>query len=438
MAGLLFAVADSHATAAGWLANRNGLLSLVCGLGVLHLHLSWRRKGSPRFLAFALLLFAVGLGCGEAAIATLAYLSAWQLTQEEGSWPQRILPLAPYAAIAVLWRILYVSLGFGTRGTSLYLDPGSQPLVFLQALAERAPLLTAGQWVKLPVDLWMILPRDAQLAASALAALLVLGVLGLLWDLLRRDVLARFWALGMAFSLVPISAVLPMDRLLLFAGLGAFGLMAALCESTGVWPRDRARAPGWRRRVAWLLLVLHGPLAAMLLVARISTLPAILFIDSSFARQAPQGPEVAGQTFVFVNGAEFPVAYFRLMRTAPGDGPAPRRVTQLGALTTAHTVRRVDERSLVMRAEDGFLAHTIDRLLWDRDRRFTIGERIERPEFTAEILSLTRDDRPLEVAFHFRSALEDPGLRWLYWQDGRLIPFPLPALGETMSVEPGF
>jgi hypothetical protein len=54
--------------------------------------------------------------------------------------------------------------------------------------------------------------------------------------------------------------------------------MAALCESTGLW--DKARAPGWRRRVAWLLLVLLGPLAAILLIARIVTLPAILFIDS--------------------------------------------------------------------------------------------------------------------------------------------------------------
>jgi len=43
----------------------------------------------------------------------------------------------------------------------------------------------------------------------------------------------------------------------------------------------------------------------------------------------------------------------------------------------------------------------------------------------------------LRVGFRFRSALEDPGLCWLYWQDGRLIPFPLPAIGETTSVESG-
>ena len=224
--------------------------------------------------------------------------------------------------------------------------------------------------------------------------------------------------------------------MLLFAGLGAFALMAALCESTGLWPREKARAPGWRRRVTWLLLVLHGPLAAILLSARIVALPAALLIDSTFARRAPQGPEVAGQTFVFVNGVGLPVAYFRLMRTATGDAPAPRRVTQMGLLPTDQMVRRTDERTLVLRAEGGFLAHAFDLLLWDPGRRFIIGERIERPDFTTEILSLTRDDRPLEVAFRFRSVLEDPGLRWLYWKDGRLIPFPLPAIGETTAVEP--
>lgn len=105
MAGLLFAVADSHAMAAGWLAGRNGLLCLVCGLAALHQHLSWRRTGSPRFLAYALLLFALGLGCGEAA-----------------------------------------------RGSSIYLDPGSEPRLFLQAVIERAPLLAAAQWVKAPAE----------------------------------------------------------------------------------------------------------------------------------------------------------------------------------------------------------------------------------------------------------------------------------------------
>jgi hypothetical protein len=435
-AGLLFAVADSHAMAVGWLSGRNGLLCLVCGLGALHLHLSWRRTGSVRFLASALLLFALGLGCGEAALGTLAYIAAWHLVLEEGSWQKRILPLAPYAGLVVLWRILYISAGFGTRGSPLYVDPGSQPRLFLQAFVERAPLLTASQWLKVPIDVLVILPRQAQLTASILAALLAAGMLALLWRPLRREAMARFWALGMAFSLVPICAAFPMDRLLLFAGLGGFGLMAVFFECTGLWPLDRARDSVWRRRAAWVLLILHGPVAAVLFPVRTLAQP---LSDPSpvLARLAPREPEVAGQTFIFVNGHDMVVAYVRLLRVAIGDAPAPKQVAVLASFTTRQTVRRTDDRALEIRADGGFIASTIDRLLADPGRRFFPGERIERPSFTAQIRSLTADGRPLEVAFHFHTALEDPGLRWLYWKDGRLQEFPLPAVGETVTVPAG-
>ena len=439
MAALLFAVSDTHAGAAGWLSGRNGLVCLVFGLGTMHLHLSWRRTRrtrSWRHLLLAMILFAAGLACGEAALGATAYIGAWQFTREEGPWSRRLLPLAPYAGIVALWRILYVTHGFGTQGSSLYLDPGSHPVLFLQALVERAPLLLAAQWAKAPVDAWILLSRQTQVTASILAALIAAGLLGLLWKLVRRDARARFWALGMTLSLIPICAAFPTDRLLLFAGLGAFGLMAECFESTGLWPRDEAMASGWRRGIAWLLLMLHGPLAAFLFALRILSLPALTSFSHAGARQAPRGPEVAQQSFVFINGNDFLVVYVRLLRTAIGDAPPPRRVTQLASFSSLNLVSREDARTLVIRTEGGFLAQTMDRLLADPVRRFTPGERIERPDYVAEIRTVTADGRPLEVAFHFHQPLEDPALRWLYWKDGRLVEFPLPAIGERVAVKP--
>jgi hypothetical protein len=436
MAGLLFAVSDTHAMAAGWISGRNGLLCLVFGLGTMHLHLSWRRSRSRRHLLLAMILFAVGLACGEAALGATAYIGAWQLTREEGPWSRRLLPLAPYTAIVVLWRVLYVTLGFGAQGSSLYLDPGSHPVLFLQALVERAPLLLVAQWLKAPVELWNFLPRQTQITASIVAAILSTGLLGLFWKLFRHDGQARFWALGMALSLIPICAAFPMDRLLLFAGLGAFGLLATTFESAGLWPWNEVAASGWRRRVAWFLLLFHGPVAATLLVLRILAWPALTEFTYAGSRQAPRGPEVAQQSFVFVNGVDFLVVYVRLVRTAIGDAPPPRRVSQLASFNTVNLVSREDARTLVIRAEGGFLAHTVDRVLADPSRRFTIGERIERPDYVAEIRTVTADGRPLEVAFHFHHSLEDPALRWLYWKGGRLVEFPLPAIGERVAVDP--
>jgi len=178
---------------------------------------------------------------------------------------------------------------------------------------------------------------------------------------LHAERLARFWALGMAASIVPVCGAFPMDRLLVFAGVGAFGL-----------------------------------------------------------------------TFVFVNGNDFPVVYTHIIRTARGE-PAPRRVALLAPLS-ASLVLREDARTLVISPEDGFLPDPWDRLLSSPTRRFSAGETIERPDFVADVRSVTADGRPLEVAFRFRRPLEDPQVRWLYWVDGRVREFPLPGQGRSVAV----
>jgi hypothetical protein len=433
MAALLFAVEDAHVVSAGWIANRNALVCLVFGMAVLLLHLEWRRAGTTRPLLLALVALAVGLGCGEATLGAVAYVAAWQLTCEAGGWRRQLSPLAPYAAVILGWRLLYVSFDYGTRGSALYVDPGTSPLVFARALAERWPLLVAAQWFQLPANAWILLPRSTQLAASAAGAVLALGLAALSWRLLRRERLARFWALGMAASIVPVCGAFPMDRLLVFAGVGAFGLLAMLLQSSGAWPWEPSPGAGWRRGAALVLLVLHGPVAATVMVLGASVLPLLGGPARMGASQAPRGPEVPGQTFVFVNGNDFPVVYTHIIRTAMGE-PAPRRMAHVSPLS-ASLVRREDARTLVIRPEGGFLAEPSDRLLASPTRRFSAGETIERPDFVAEVRSVTADARPLEVAFHFRQPLEDPQLRWLYWVDGRLREFPLPGTGGSVAVD---
>jgi len=436
LAGLLFALEDAHAMNAAWLANRNALLCLVAGTAALLLHIAWRRSRRALHLILALATFALGLGFGEATLGAIAYIAAWQVACDQGRLVKRLLPLLPYVVIVAAWRVLYDMNGYGVEGSWLYTDPGRQPFEFLAALVERWPLLFAAQWFQLPVDMWLTFRRAAQIEFSAVAAVLVAGLLALLWPLLRREAMARFYAIGMAASLVAPCAAFPMDRLLVFAGLGAFGLLAMLAEATRAWPWDRDGARGWRRRAAQALLVLHGPVAGLALVLRIVTLP-VLFSDvfSAADRQAPRGPEVAGQTFVFVNGNDFPVVYCHVMRVATGDAPAPRRVAQLAMVTTTNRIWREDPRTLVITADGGFLSHALDRLLASPRPQFARGERIERPDYIAEIRSVTSDRRPLEVAFRFRQPPEDPGLRWLYWKNHRLQEFPLPRVGERVIVE---
>ena len=147
LAALLFALEDAHAMPAGWIANRNSVLTLLFAAGVVILHLRWRKTRRPLDALPPLAVLAVGLLSGEATLGAVAYVTAWQLTADTGRWRDRLGALLPYAALVIAWRLAYDHLGYGAIGSGLYIDPGSHPGTFLIALVERWPLLLAGQWL---------------------------------------------------------------------------------------------------------------------------------------------------------------------------------------------------------------------------------------------------------------------------------------------------
>jgi hypothetical protein len=97
-------------------------------------------------------------------------------------------------------------------------------------------------------------------------------------------------------------------------------------------------------------------------------------------------------------------------------------------------VYREDEDTLVLTAEKGFLAEHVDLLLRSLERPFEVGETKERPDFRAEVRTVTNDGRPETVAFHFRAPLEDSSYRWLRWSPSGAQPFSLPSVGETVEL----
>jgi hypothetical protein len=435
LAGLMFAVEDAHAMPAGWIANRNALLCLVFGVATLLVHLHWQRRGQrPVVLVSACVLLAFGLACGEATLGCLAYVFAWQVCVTKGPIRRRLAVLVPYGMVVVVWRVLYGSLGYGSVGSALYVDPVQQPIGFAAALAERLPLLLAAQWLQLPIDIWLVLPRWLQLLSSAVALGLTLLIVLVFMKLLRGDAVARFWALGMVLSLVPLCAAFPMDRLLIFSGIGAFALLAMLVHKTGLLAGGSVGGEWWRRRAAAGLVVLHLPLAALLLAGRTAVLPVFGQAFSGGAEAAPRGPEIADQTFVFVNGNDFLVGYTYLIPAAR-DEATPRGVAQLASIASAMSVTREDASTLVIEPDGGFLKQPFDGLLKASGRRFAVGERIGRSEFYAEVRAVTDDHRPARVAFVFTDELASSRLRFLHWSaTGELGPFVLPEVGEEIRL----
>jgi len=436
LAVLLFAVEDAHSMPIGWLANRNASIALVFGLLALLAHIRWRTHGSPGWLAAAMTALACGLLAGESALGIVAYIGAWQLAMDRGSWPRRLAALLPYAALVVCWRLLYDGLGYGCTGSGLYVDPGRQPVAFAAALIERWPVLLASLWSQISADVWAMFQTSGQRILFVIGTVVCIAVAALLLRLVRCSSEARFWGLGMALALVPMAATFPMNRLLLFASIGAFGLMAMLVDEVGLLGNTARDARPWPRRAAKVLLALHLPVAAIMLVASVALLPTFNLVFIAAATTAPRDAALTEQSLIFVNGQDLLCSYTLLIRELPNQPPAPRRIAILAPMLTAATATREDQYTLVHHTEDGWLDYPFDRLMRGIDTPFEVGELIETSIFSAEVRQITRDGRPLTVAFEFHEALESDSHRWVWWRDGHLVDFPLPPVGGRVELRP--
>lgn len=435
LAGLLFAIEDSHAMAASWIANRNASMAVAFGVLALLAHDRWRREGWGVGVPLSLGALAAGLLSGELALATTGYLFGYALFLDPAkTLSRRLATLAPAAVVCGVWLLKYRAGGFGSWGAQSYVDPLSP--FFVQALAERIPLLLAAQWLQLPSDLWVALPRAGQLGATAFGVVVMVGLGALLWPVLRERREARFWTTGMMLSLVPVCASFPMDRLLMFTGVGAFGLLALAVERAGLLGGEAAGGPWFRRGVGSLLIV--HLLAAPVLPAKTYFTKFGLQVFAVAADMAPEDEALRDQQLVMVNGAGMMTGYLVAMRQLEGRA-APKRAELLAHMLQTLDVSRRDATTLVLRDEVGWIASPAAALLRSPDLPFERGQTFERGteergRCTVVVEELTEDGRPLQVSFDFGVPLEDPSLRWLVWTAEGLVDFAVPAVGERVEV----
>ncbi len=431
---LLFALEDAHAAPAAWIANRNALIAVCLGAGVLALHHRWRRQGWDPGLPLATALLLAALLACEMSLAVCGYLLAYALFLDRRSLFSRALSLLPYAVVTLLWLAWYRVGGFGTSGALSYVNPLTWD--FPAAVAERLPLLLATQWLQIPADPWIAVSRAAQLIWSAISLALVAGGLVLLAPLLRNNAQARFWATGMVLAAVPVCASFPMDRLLMFVGLGAMPLFALLLQHSG-WLRGRVAGGLTRRAAVAGLVLLHLWLTPVLLPLRVLGTGYAFGTFTTAAEALPPDPALARQTLVFVNGTSIAAGYVPILRALDNDA-VPRRTTVLGHMLSTMELTRSDERSLTIRAKGGFLATPAEALLRSTIIPFSRGQECGRAGVAVTIDEVTADGRPEVVTFRFPERLEDPSLRWVYFVDAKLVPFSVPAVGQTVTVEPSW
>ncbi len=437
VAALLFAVDDARGTTVGFIANRNVLIAATFGFSALVCHDRWRRNGSIPGALLAVLLFALALFSKEEGIGTCAYLAAYALCIDpKGCW-RGCLALAPYGMIVVIWRTLRDSWGFGVQNVGVYVDPLTDPIPYLAALAKRLPLMLFGQWGPLPAETGAVLQPPLSTffwwSAVGLVALLLVAVA----PLLKRDRLARFWLAGMVFAAVPVCATLPMDRLLTFVALGAFGLLAQFWElvftRSGTPPqRLWSRIPAVA--LAWFFVVVHAIWAPLFSPCRATSPLGPFWVEHRLYVNAPLGPAIGEKTLVVVNAPSVAHAAYLGFRQLAAGKPIPRHIRALAPAVPSVIIRRLDKHTLEITPGWGYLSFVLDKVFRSDRRPMALGEEVKLTGMTARVATLTTDGRPNVVTFRFDEPLESPSFVWLCFRGQSFEPFRLPAIGKETEI----
>ena len=432
----LYAVDDARGPAVGWIAGRNALIAPVLAIPALLAHDRWRRNGWQTGAWLGPLAFVLALGAGEASLAIVGYLAAHALWLDPGPWRARVLALAPYAGVVVAWRLVYGALGYGVVGSGIYHDAGAQPLTFAADAVKRIPLILLGQ-LGLPWSdagtLYPLMGAAVMPAMVAFAFVFLIAVGLACARLLRRDPTARFFATGMVLAALPVASTFPADRLLGFVGLGGMGLVAQLLGAALV-RRERLGEGALRRAsglvVAAVMVLVHVVLAPPFLFARSKSMVTIGAIFDRADRGIPSDPTVATRTVILVTTpSDAFCGYIPPMRAARRQ-PRPAHLTWLATAIKAVTIERVDDRTLRVAPEGGFLRYQVDQMLRTPARPFTRGERIALSGVTIEIETLA-GGRPLTVLARFDRPLGDPSLVWRRWEGRTYVEYTPPPIGAS-------
>ena len=430
-ATVCYAFDGFHAGPVAWIANRNAIMSMLFGVLAVVAHDGWRREGR-RWLAFASpALLALALLSAEAGVAIVGYTIAYALCLDRGTRLRRALSVVPSALVVIAWRVVYTGLGHGVAGSGVVADPFVSPGLFAQRAAQAIPVQIMSSLFSFSVDSLMNYPWTLFVAGVASIALLAL-VGYALRPLLRRDETARFFAVGLVASALPLGSTIPTDRYLFWVGLGTMGLVAKVAEALA----DPISARFIEKRWIWTyggLVICHGLLSPLGFPFRAAGPGLVQYDAERIATTLPDGPDTTHQTVVVLNAPfDMLAAMLPILRVAK-HGPIPAHLYFLYAGTEDLSVSRADANTLDLRSKSGWLHDVGDRGC--RASPFEVGETVDLARMRAEVRGLTPDGRADDVRFSFPSNLEDPALTFMVWGRHGLERRALPPVGGQMIVD---
>jgi hypothetical protein len=137
LALLIFVVSDKHWLNVFWSAGRWVLVSTALATLGCAFYTSWRTDRWRSGPYLSVMTFIAALLAGEVALAILAYPVAGEIFCPARNRPGRLKGLALLSILAIGYLAFYAVSGYGTHGSTLYLNPMDDPARYLARLPSR-------------------------------------------------------------------------------------------------------------------------------------------------------------------------------------------------------------------------------------------------------------------------------------------------------------
>jgi hypothetical protein len=131
---IIFALAYRNAFFINYGGARWMLITMAFGLAGLLAHIKWREQDWKPGRYLSLTAFFLALLAGEAALAMLAYLAAYELFGTSDPVKKKISALLPAAVMALIYLIIYRLMNYGTANLPTYSNPFNDPIGFISTL----------------------------------------------------------------------------------------------------------------------------------------------------------------------------------------------------------------------------------------------------------------------------------------------------------------
>ncbi|MHC4215541.1 MAG: protein kinase family protein [Planctomycetota bacterium] len=435
LAGLIFAIDQAHSLPACWIAARTTVIAGFFAVVCLLLHDTARNRAAWPCSLLAAVAFALALLSKEAAIATCAYLLAYALLMDSGSIRSRLLTMAPYGVIVMIWQLAYRILGFGISSSELYVDPAGSPLRALKIIFERGPILLFGQWgFPPPETVWLLTPLARQIF-WVVAILWLAALFYILVPPLKDQPAARYFFLGMLIATVPACMGMISGRMLEYVGIGGSALLAILLYAllnkhySSRHALDRCLC----RIFLPVLLVIHLIFAPIGFIVTHWTFRKPLTMRQETLTQAARIPQLAGKTVLLLNPPHASYASYLQIHRALAGKALPAHVWALAPGRFEHTrqtvhIKRLDLYRLQIKVQNG-IPIQLER---GRNQPLCIGDRIDLDGMTVTVSDIDSAGLPKTMVFTFPVPLESPSIVWLEILGKELSPWSPPRIGETI------